>query len=636
MKHFLGLILFFAAFTAGAQTYDPSKVNPKAKKLQEDAISHYRDGDVKKALQLLNKAIETDSYYLDAHLDLATLYNELKDYNNARIQFEKALPKDTGYFKYSWLPYSVSLAGAGNFAAAMTAIDKYLANTKLGQKSIQLATSRRKSYQFALEYAGKHPADNYVFAPKNLGDNINSAQLEYYPSVTIDDSVFVFTRRGSNVREDFFTSSMSDKGYSKAKLMENELNDEPYKGALHISLDGEWLIFAADYGPKGYGGYDLYISFWDGIGWSKPENLGPNINTEAWESSPSLSPDKKALYFSSTRFGGYGKGDIYVSYLFEDGWSKSLNMGPQINTPAGEIAPFIHADNETMYFTSDGLQGYGGTDLYLVKKDITTGAWGAPQNLGYPINTIDDEGGLFVAADGVTAYYSSDRSDSRGGLDIYKFELRPNVRPARTLYVQGFVYDAKTKKGLPSTVELIDNKTNTARTSIQTDEGGNYFITLPVGNDYTFVVNKPGYLYYSKLYELATGRADSIYRNDIPLQPIEMNTTVRLKNIQFELNSFKLKNVSLVELDKLYQLLAENPNLKLLISGHTDNVGAPADNLKLSLNRAKAVVDYLVGKGIDIKRLTWKGFGETKPISDNKTEEGRALNRRTEFTIVGM
>jgi outer membrane protein OmpA-like peptidoglycan-associated protein len=257
-------------------------------------------------------------------------------------------------------------------------------------------------------------------------------------------------------------------------------------------------------------------------------------------------------------------------------------------------------------------------------------------NLGYPINTIENEGSLFVASDGVTAYYASDRADSRGGLDIYKFELRKDIRPARTLYVQGFVFDAKTKKGLPSSVELIDNSTNTVRTKVQTDETGFYFITLPVGSDYTFTVNRQGYLFYSKLYPLSKEKPDSTYRNNIPLQPIELNATVRLKNIQFETNSSKLLPISLVELDKLVQLMQENLQIKIQVSGYTDNVGTPADNLKLSNNRAKAVADYLVSKGIDAKRLSWKGYGETKAVADNKTEEGRALNRRTEFTIVGM
>jgi outer membrane protein OmpA-like peptidoglycan-associated protein/tetratricopeptide (TPR) repeat protein len=634
MKRILVAVLLLAAFSASAQ-YDPAKANPKAKKLHEQGLMAYRDGETQQALDLFKQAIAIDPNYVDAILDLATLYSELKDYQNSVSSFDNALQKDSAYFKYSFFQYSISLAGLGRFDDAAKAIDKYLAIPKLGQRAIATANAAKKNYSFALDYSATHPSGNYVFAPHNLGDSINSSALEYYPSITINDSIFVFTRR-ANAREDFYVSTMKDKTYGRSKLMEGELNDEPYKGALHISQDGEWLIFAADYGPKGFGGYDLYISYWTGTDWSEPENMGPNINTDAWESSPSLSPDRKTLYFASSRFGGFGREDIYRSERGAKGWLPAENMGPEVNTPGSEIAPFIHADNETMYFTSNGLQGYGGTDLYMMKKDLATGKWNTPQNLGYPINTIDDEGGLFVAADGVTAYYSSDRADSRGGLDLYKFELRQDVRPARTLYVQGYVYDAKTRKGLPSAVELIDNKTNTARTKIRTDETGFYFITLPVGNDYTFTVNRQGYLFFSKLYDLAKGEPDSIYKMDIPLQPIEINATLTFKNVQFEQSSFKLLPVSLVELDKLVQLLNENPQIRVQVSGYTDNVGTPADNLKLSNNRAKSVVDYLVSKGVDPKRMTWKGYGETKPVADNKTEEGRAKNRRTEFTITGV
>lgn len=616
--------------------YDPAKANPKAKKLHEEGLMAYREGENNKAIELFKQAIAIDANYIDAILDLATLYSELKDYSNSLPHFDNALVKDSAYFKYSFFQYSISLAGMGRFKDAILAVDRYLAIPKLGQRSVSSANARKKNYEFALSYAEAHPIGNYVFAPQNLGDSINSAALEYYPSVTINDSIFVFTRRGNNVREDFFTSNMHSGNYSKAKLLEGKLNDEPYKGAMNISQDGEWIIFAADFGLKGYGSYDLYISYWTGNTWSEPENLGPNVNSEAWESAPSLSPDRKALYFVSSRYEGYGQSDIYVSYRTGTGWSPAVNLGPGINTRGNESAPLIHADNATLYFTSDGLQGYGGPDLFLVRKDLLTNEWGKPENLGYPINTIDEEGGLFVAADGKTAYYSSDRSDSRGGLDLYKFELREDIRPAKTLYVQGYVYDAKTKKGLPSAVELIDNKTNTARTKIRTDETGFYFITLPVGNDYTFAVNRQGYLYFSKQYELSKANADSTYKMDIPLQPIEMNATLTFKNVQFEINSSTLLTVSLVELDKLVQLLNENPKIKIQVSGHTDNVGNPADNLKLSNARAKAVVDYLLSKGVNAARLTWKGFGETKPVADNKTEEGRAKNRRTEFTIIGL
>ncbi|MBC7588298.1 MAG: OmpA family protein, partial [Chitinophagaceae bacterium] len=316
-------------------------------------------------------------------------------------------------------------------------------------------------------------------------------------------------------------------------------------------------------------------------------------------------------------------------------FGEAINMGSSINTLGDELAPYIHADNQTLYFTSDGLQGYGGTDLFVMRK-LPNGNWDLPQNLGYPINTINDEGSFAVNAEGSTAYYASDRADSRGGLDLYKFILRNDIRPFKTLYVKGKVLDKKTSRGLPSSVELIDNSNNKALMKIQTDELGEYFITLPFGKDYTFTVNRKGYLYYTELYELKNKQADSVYKKDIFLNAIELNANVVLKNIQFETNAYKLLSVSLVELDKLLQVMNENPSLKLEISGHTDNIGKAEDNIKLSANRAKAVVDYLIGNGIALNRLTYKGYGASRPIGDNNTEIGRAKNRRTVFMIVGL
>ena len=196
--------------------------------------------------------------------------------------------------------------------------------------------------------------------------------------------------------------------------------------------------------------------------------------------------------------------------------------------------------------------------------------------------------------------------------------------------------DKKTGKNLPSYVELTDNSNNKALMKVQTDELGDYFITLPTGNDYTFTVNRKGYLFYSELMELSKKAADSTYKKDIYLQPVELNASVTFRNIQFANNSYLLPNAGLIELEKLVQVLTENPSLKVEIGGHTDNIGKPEDNLKLSTNRAKSIVDYLVSRGIDITRLNFKGFGSTQPIADNNTEQGRAMNRRTTFTITGL
>lgn len=634
MKNFVLLLLVCVSGNLYAQ-YNPDKINKKALEVYDKAMVQLQDGFIKEAVPALQKAIEYDAGYIDAYLSLGGVYAELKDYNKSVDYYQKARSIDTAYCRFFSLPYSSSLAGAGKFNDALNIVNDFLQIPNLNERNRANAENKKRSYQFAIDFAVKHSNDHYVFAPVNLGDSINSSTHEYYPSFTIDDSIFVFTRKGEGIREDFMQSTLSGNGYHQASPIKGDINIEPSKGAINISQDGEWLLFAGNFQQQGFGNFDIYFSYNTPEGWSEPINAGPAINTEFWESSPSLSPDKNTLYFSSNRPGGYGGKDLYVSYRQPNGkWSAAVNMGPSINTKGDELAPFIHADNQTLYFTSDGLPGYGSFDIFVTHKD-SSGKWGVPENIGYPVNTVDNEGSLFIASDGVTAYYSADGIDSRGGLDLYKFTLPEYMRPLKTLYVQGYVKDAKTQKGIPSGVELFDDKTGQRITQLQTDETGFYFITLPAGKDYTFVVNRKGYLFYSDVFKLATN-ADSTYRRNIQLQPIELNSSVTMKNIQFQTNAYTLEPVSLIELDKLLQLMKENTLLTIQVNGHTDNSGTDAANLKLSENRAKAVVDYLVQKGIDIKRLKWKGFGATKPIADNTTELGKSLNRRTEFIVTGI
>lgn len=621
--------------TAKTQTYQPDKVNPKAIAVYERAMTLLTDSKIKDAIPLLERAIVLDENYADAFLSLAGAYGELKNYSKAVEWYEKARDKDSSYFKVYYLPYSINLAGLGRFEEALNAVTIFLSIPNISDRSLKSAGYRKRCFEFAVYYKRNHPNNNYIFEPINLGDSVNSEKSEYYPSLSIDDSLLVFTRRGEGYREDFMESSFSKDHFTKAKLINGDINIEPYKGAITVSADAEWMIFAGNF-KSGMGNFDLYISYWTPQGWSEPENLGPNINSGYWDSSPSLSPDNRVLYFSSNRPGGFGGKDLYMSIRKPNGkWGPAKNMGPFINSIGDETAPYIHADNQTLYYTSDGLPGYGNTDLFVSRKN-NLGEWGAPENLGYPINTIENEGSIAVSSDGLTAYYASDRADSRGGLDLYKFDLRENIRPFKTLYVKGKVFDAKTKMGIPCAVELIDNSNNNALMHIQTDELGKYFIPLPSGKDYTFTVNRKGYWGYSEWYALSGKSSDSTYQKDIALEPLELNKSIVIKNIEFATDSFKILPSHTSELDKLLQLMIDNPSLKIQISGYTDNTGNDADNLVLSANRAKAVAYYLVQKGIDVSRLSFKGYGAANPVADNTTEDGRAKNRRTEFMVTGM
>lgn len=635
LKNLFYFSFLLLSFTANAQWYNPDKVDKKLGYKYGSALNLAKERNYDEALRLLDGCIADDNRFVDAWLSKAGILSELKKYNPSVESYQQAFLLDSVYASNFLLSYSIALAGKGSFAAAKNAVTAFLTKQNLNERVIKAAQYRLSCYNFALEYQQQFQTGAYVFQPKNLGDSINTKFSEYLPSVTVDGNELLFTRRVNNRNEDFFISQKRNGIWTNAVPVPGELNTDVNEGAPNISQDGKQIVFAANYGNEGEGNFDIYMSFLNKTGWGPKINLGRNINSEYWETQPCLSPDKKTLYFVASDPSGFGGSDIYISYLQPNGrWGQARNMGAGINTSADEGSPFIHADNQTLYFTSKGHPGYGGNDVFMVRKQAD-GSWSKPQNLGYPVNTIDEEGGLIIASDAKTVYFSSDGWDSRGGLDIFTFELPTHARPFKTLWVKGMVFDKKTKQGLPSNVELIDLSTAQTISNVQTDEEGNYLITLPIGKNYAFNVNRKGYLFFSESFMLLQKENDSTYNINIALTPIEVNASIVLKNIFFDTKKTQLKSESVIELDKVVQLMRENPTLKIEISGHTDNVGKPADNLLLSNNRAKAVINYLLSKGITATRLSFKGMGANQPIADNKTENGRAQNRRTELKVLG-
>ncbi|HVS96485.1 MAG TPA: OmpA family protein, partial [Puia sp.] len=594
------ILLFLPAwlgFSPVRAQYDPDKVNKKAVALYNKALSEAQDGDMKAGITTLEAAIRIDKTYADAYLSMAGMYAATKDYRAAVDTYEKAKAIDTSYFLDYNLPYSIDLAGMGNFEKALDAVNRFLTISNLNETSRKAGEYRQGCYRFAIGYAASHPGATYKFELVNLGDSINTDDSEYYPSISLDGDTLFFTRRVHHTNEDLYEAHRLPGGtWSKARSLPGNINTNENEGAQTVSIDGQWMILDICNSAEGFGGCDLFISYRTPDGWSAPENLGDSINTEFRETGASISPDRKDLYFSSNRPGGYGGNDLYVSHHLLNGhWSAAENLGPVINTIGDESTPFIHVDNQTLYFNSTGHPGYGNNDLFVARK-TADGQWSKPENLGYPINTIDDEGSLVIASDGKTAYYASDRSDSRGGMDLYSFVMREDIRPAQTLWVKGRVFDRKTGKGLPSSVVLTDLSSGRVMSNLQTDETGNYLTTLPKGKNYAFDVRRRGYLFYSENFalnnapgdslHLATG--DSAYHIDIALQPLETNAAITLKNIFFQTNRYDIQPESEPELNEVVRLMKDNPTLRIQISGHTDNSGKAADNRTLSENRARA------------------------------------------------
>ncbi len=326
-------------------------------------------------------------------------------------------------------------------------------------------------------------------------------------------------------------------------------------------------------------------------------------------------------------------------------WGIAQRLPDYINTPEKEESVLIHPDGKTLYFASRGHVGMGGSDLYISRMDAN-GKWSKPENLGFPINTKYDENSLMVSPDGEIAFFASDREGGFGDLDIYFFEMPEELRPTKTLYFEGLVYDIKTRKPIEGEFQLIDLETGKEVVFSKADKiTGEFMVSLPVNKDYALNVNYPGYAFFSQNFNMTNPENLEAIHMDIPMVPLTNNTdAIVLANVFFDLNKSTLRKESFIELDKLVNFLRENPTVKIEIGGHTDSRGDAAKNKQLSINRAKSVYNYVIQKGIDAKRLSYAGYGSTKPIysedeianmKDNKEkEEAHQANRRTEYKII--
>jgi outer membrane protein OmpA-like peptidoglycan-associated protein len=644
---FLFLILITQSVSeaqAQRKNQELTSKSKKAKKVFNGAITFFNAKQYADAQDYLSKALSYDPDFVEAYILRGQIYQEQKDIDKAIVNYKKAAEVNPDFYPKIYYMLATMEQKEGYYADALEHYTTY-------SKRLDADPSLRARISHNVDlctFGAKQIANPVPFNPKNLGPNINSSFEEYINTISVDDQTLIITqkrfkksattgKRISKSVEDFLTSQKSAKGQWKPLRNLTGFNTEGNEGAMSISADNKLRVYTACGRREGFGSCDLYYSELQADKWSQPRNMGPGVNSRWWETNSTISPDGKTIYFVSNRRGGFGKSDIYKITKQADGtWGDVVNLGKNINTAGSEMTPFIHPDGKTLYFASDGHIGMGGSDLYVSRMN-NKGEWSYPMNLGYPINTKENEMGIVLNALGNLAYISADREGGFGGFDVYSFDLYAEARPTAVTYMRGLVRDAESKAPLQAKFELVNLKTGKRLAKSTSDaHNGDFMLIIPVDVQLALSVEREGYLFYSENFFVKAGNYTDIkpFLKNVDLLAIKAGGRIVLKNIFFDSRSYSLKPESTVELNKLYDLLKHNASLKIEIGGYTDNIGDDSYNMKLSKNRANAVMNYLIDKGIDKSRLTAKGYGETLPVATNDTDEGRAQNRRTEVKVI--
>lgn len=627
-KNILFFALFLFCFNSFCQLPFSGTKSKKADKFFGEALIKYSSMDYYTSTELLNKSLKEDPNFIDALMLLADIKGKNEKYDESLKIYEKVVSLSPD-FPLSYYGIAKDAIEVSDYQKSFDNILKFSAFEDYYNKK-KSAEKIKRIAEFGKE-AIKHPID---FKPLNLGPGVNTFENEYWPGVTADGQTLIFTRLIGNSNEDFFISEKKQSGWGLARNLGEPINTEQNEGTVSLSPDGQYIFYTACNRRQDNGSCDILLSKLDGTEWSNPINLGPPVNGRTWEAQPSLSYDGKTIYFSSGRPGGFGKTDIWKTSYSNGKWSAPVNLGPEINTEGDEQSPFISKDDQTLYFNSDGHAGMGGIDLFLARKN-NDGKWQKATNMGYPINTNKDETCITLSASGEYAYYVAEKDGGYGGLDIYGFDMPENLRPKKTGYINGIVYDSKTQKKLVAKIELIDLSTGKQVVEAYSNKTtGGFLVCLQGNRDYAMNVSSNGYLFHSENFSLKNQDASDPLTLSIGLRQIATGEKVVLKNIFFDTDKFVLKDESKVEIEKLIEFMNANSRIKIEVGGHTDNAGDKKKNEILSNNRAKAVYDYLISKGVLASRLSFKGYADTQPIADNKTEAGKKMNRRTEFKIV--
>ncbi|MGD1840733.1 MAG: OmpA family protein [Thermonemataceae bacterium] len=650
-------ILFILLYlSAGAQS---------VKKLLKEADGHYQYKDYTLAIPIYESVLQKEPNHpdkIDINYKIGYAYLQSTYRSRSLSYFKKVYevaPQYNNLMDY-YLGQAYQLNH--NFDKALLYYGKYKERADKKKELAEVDKKIRectygKSYKLA-------PVDTKI---NNLGEVINSQYPDYVPVISADEKVLIFTSRREGTTgnerdtydhlyyEDVYIAEKKEGQWQAPQNIGAGINSREHDACIALSADGK-LLFVYKQGKGGMG--DIFLSERKDGNWTTPTSLGNQINTKHREPSASISIDSNTLYFSSDRPGGYGGLDLYVSTKQADGsWGAPVNLGPTINTPYDDDGPFVH-DEKTLYFSSQGHTSMGGFDIFVIQKQAD-GSWSTPLNLGYPINTADDDIYFVLSADNKTGYYASSKEGGYGEKDIYsidmptykeielyntielvtqemtieKLEEKVDLNETITI-LKGTITDKKTGKKLTANITLVDLARDEVLEEMVSEAPiGKYKTVMKSGKNYLITVAKEGYLFHSENFDIPTATGYQEIILDVALEPLEVGAKMNLK-VFFDFDKAFLRAESKTELNRLIDLMETYPTLQLEISGHTDAIGTNEKNEALSARRAQSVVDYLVKNGIKAERLLAKGYGEAAPVATNDTPEGRQMNRRTECKII--
>ncbi len=650
LSRILTLYLSFVICTLSLQAQDncSTELNKKDSEIYNDGVSFLKRGNYTMAIQSMKQVLNTNPDNVDAMYVMGLSWYKQSNPNlkEAEKYFTRTISLCPTYDVYAYYYLAEIAYSFERFDEVISYLTEFLKDVD----KIKTDEDYNRAIQL-LDYSRfyrditSHPVP---FNPEVV-DGISTPENEYLAILSPDNQTAYFTRerkmmpdrnsiiQTSRFHEIFMHSERNGDGaFTEGEDMPDPFNIFSNEGGATLTADNNTLYYTVCQYDKnnGYLNCDIFYSERLNDEWSQITNAGPTINTaNTWESQPSISADGKTLFFVSDRPGGYGGYDIYKSVKNDDGtWGAAINMGPLINTRGNEKSPFIHPDGQTLYFSSDGLMGVGGYDIFFTKihDDNTIDK---PQNLGYPINSPEDEVGFFVSTDGTRGFFASNKFHGKGGWDLYAFDLYDAARPEKVLFIKGSVKDEQSAEPVKARIELRNLETKKISEIPLDTNTGKYVAVRPFKNDYVMTIKKEGYVYESKYIAKSDSEFRAPAQVDVEIQPIELNKSYRINDIYFATNSAELTEESKAVLDQMIEFLDFNSTMCIQIQGHTDNIGNDADNLRLSDDLAKSVYDYLVDRHIDPARLSFRGFGETDPVAPNDTEDGRAKNRRTCFVI---